>query len=636
MAAQEQQQQQQQGGSEDKTEQVELTFGIEFESILAFHEDKLTPNLPAGATLLKDIGGEDRIALCPAGNAYHGQKNRRDYQSWGIQPAPGAFSQRPAGGTGPGTCRGRDGELWPVIWVSREADGVDVRTYADEALAVAQDLLRPVRPGLRIPPPDDKMAVFDDWWVENDTSLQAASRGRLQRELGPLRIRAEDELERWDSAGVEVVSRVFSTRDLDGGDDAGAGTSAASAEISTILATLRGEGQALYKAFVTDLCGMHVHVGLPDGRKYPHVVAQQLALLTLTHEDAVSSLLLARRRTTGSQNELNIASNKAVHMLEAEYDTRTVVVDAATGETCEEERPRLYAPVADLRRRIFEGQGKELPGFCHLMGGGKGYYVNWSYLQRLDLPNTIEFRQHAGTLDPEEVIWWVRFLVRLVRFAFKLANDAETADGVRGWWLGKDWADFNIEELWTAMEFPAAGRDFYRRKIEEYKVESAPEPEWMPVAYFSDDDEMDVEQSQPLASESNNAQPSEQANQQHQHLGGGHNDTSEDSDLGSLDELAGEEQHNDNAINGQDPGSDSDELMSDVQPQSEVEEEQQEEQSEEAEDSDESMEDADESMEDSASDSDGSTIDAAAGPDDPRDPNFDPRNPDIFSFLYRR
>jgi hypothetical protein len=73
------------------------------------------------------------------------------------------------------------------------------------------------------------------------------------------------------------------------------------------------------------------------------------------------------------------------------------------------------------------------------LGGDKYKIVRWQLLDRWagDGPRTIEFRQAAGTLDPEEIAYTMQFNAALINAAARMAEadtqclPNETADGVR-------------------------------------------------------------------------------------------------------------------------------------------------------------------------------------------------------------
>ena len=95
----------------------------------------------------------------------------------------------------------------------------------------------------------NKRVDFSKWHLAVDTSLVGATKGELKSKLSG-RI-GDDEVEKWDSSGVELVSRPLPP------------TEESFKEISGFVNVLKGQPDSLYGAFVSQYCGMHVHVGLP-------------------------------------------------------------------------------------------------------------------------------------------------------------------------------------------------------------------------------------------------------------------------------------------------------------------------------------------------------------------------------------
>lgn len=98
----------------------------------------------------------------------------------------------------------------------------------------------------------------------------------------------------------------------------------------------------------------------------------------------------------------------------------------------------------------------------HLNKSGRGYVVNFRGLVTADRPNTVEFRQHAGTLDVEEMTWWIRYCVGMVRLAHGLADRGAVPSC-------KDWdvaVELITDDLWNLVGFPQEGRDFNKDMAE--------------------------------------------------------------------------------------------------------------------------------------------------------------------------
>ena len=102
---------------------------------------------------------------------------------------------------------------------------------------------------------------------------------------------------------------------------------------------------------------------------------------------------------------------------------------------------------------------------ANMMGRGKGFIVNWSYLHRLpgEGPRTLEFRQHEGTLDTEEVRWWALFVMGLVSIAQHIGR--LSPDGAGDGYRYEEWDEgMNVGDVFDLMRFPPEGREYFERR----------------------------------------------------------------------------------------------------------------------------------------------------------------------------
>lgn len=78
---------------------------------------------------------------------------------------------------------------------------------------------------------------------------------------------------------------------------------------------------------------------------------------------------------------------------------------------------------------------------------------------------TVEFREHRGTMDAVEISWWVVFIERVINFAWNT-----TDCGYRFFRAGqKPWGIVDIEEMWDFVGLSEEGREYFRSKIREYR-----------------------------------------------------------------------------------------------------------------------------------------------------------------------
>ncbi|RMZ78029.1 hypothetical protein DV737_g4105, partial [Chaetothyriales sp. CBS 132003] len=219
-------------------------------------------------------------------------------------------------------------------------------------------------------------------------------------------------------------------------------------EIGNYLKILSGmqEPRPSHAAFADDTCGLHIHLGRPGGELLPLDVLRHLAYLTFLYEPMISTLHPYYRRPYPSLPGRSYCDSNLT-AFQTDY------------HTCHRFRNCLI-PFDQVRRRIFDpAQG--LDSLAWLMGApvpldDKGHetmdeaegdpchhtglcvndrqdysysipyklkIVNWQCLTRPDRPNTLEFRQAAGTVDPDEIAWTVQLYTALVREAERRATD---------------------------------------------------------------------------------------------------------------------------------------------------------------------------------------------------------------------
>lgn len=79
----------------------------------------------------------------------------------------------------------------------------------------------------------------------------------------------------WDSYGLELASRVLNT-----------GDPSHKSEIDAIVRAVQGTKTDTHGAFITNQCGLHVHVEAPQDLD----ILKQLALLLIVYEEEISKL----------------------------------------------------------------------------------------------------------------------------------------------------------------------------------------------------------------------------------------------------------------------------------------------------------------------------------------------------------
>lgn len=233
----------------------QVTFGIEVECILAFHETVLRNYLIRTNThskIIKDIPEEVRRKLNQVSRHYvdedtrYGDTSRQMYMGWGLT-TPTHYPPE------------RDNMQFQDLFDAHR-DKYGYRAYGGEILHAAQTLLPD---GVAVHDSFNggiKYTDFSHWHLTHERGLVGADRGTLMQRLDKLsKAKAPGDLtnmlkqpsmtKSWDSHPLELVSRVLPY------------DSASIAEVHQHLTALQ-EGPTHF-AFATKHCGLHVHVGLP-------------------------------------------------------------------------------------------------------------------------------------------------------------------------------------------------------------------------------------------------------------------------------------------------------------------------------------------------------------------------------------
>ena len=194
-------------------------------------------------------------------------------------------------------------------------------------------------------------------------------------------------------------------------------------------------------ATVNDHCGLHVHHAVGD-----LTISQMLRVTGIyrAHQEAISSLLPTSRRN----NEYAMPEMEPVHDADALQHLPPAAADHH----------------AFLRLRVSRALG----------GGSRDRAVNWmSYACH----GTVEFRQHHGTVDAREIIYWVLFTHAIVSAAAsgRDLNDTETP---ARWLHHMDGSEQSCRDamMWADLSRPVAADPFYpglRRHYRKWRLLAA-------------------------------------------------------------------------------------------------------------------------------------------------------------------
>ena len=241
----------------------QVTFGIEVECVLAFHETHLA-GLKTHSAIVKHIPEAVRRKLNQVSQHYldddarHHDPSRQMYMGWGLT----APTEYPAE---------RDNSGFQNHFETHLAQ-YGYRAYGGEVLQIAQTLLPK---GVEVHDSFHSRkyhADFSHWHLTHERGLVGVDKEDLTQRLDGLSSpsssgatskrgyranifkRPNMVAEEWDTHPLELVSRVLPY------------DSASIAEIHQHLRALK-EGP-MHFAFATKHCGLHVHVGLPVPAKY--------------------------------------------------------------------------------------------------------------------------------------------------------------------------------------------------------------------------------------------------------------------------------------------------------------------------------------------------------------------------------
>jgi len=441
--------------------QLSLTFGIEIETIILFHEDRLHQVLAKHSLPTEIVRHHSEANLT---GLRHRAYINLPYNSWGIRASDG-----------------HEDTVKPTV-----SDTIgEYRAYKDEPLRVVQNLVADI-PGCQnvsVHYRYEKQDIYNEWSINSDGTLYGLSKEEMVKAFGD-RVPSLQLAEAWDSYGAEFASPPYSDPDL------------LREDTRTILTKVQGDAASQYGAFVNDTCAFHVHVGLPNNDKFSLLTLQHLAILLVIFEDQISLLHAPSRRNITGADCAEIVSNRENFFLEGEiklvdhngkkfkqlYQDLSSI-KATLLNPSKESASNTILESANTERNPAASH-KALSDLLDRIGKRKGHVVNFSGLVKDGRPNTVEFRQHAGTTDAEEMYWWVRFCTAMVQLAHRYASTGEGCP-IESWT-----DDRGVEVLFEFMGFPKEGREFYRRKMEAYLV---PDGEGEHVGVFIEADEFDIE-----------------------------------------------------------------------------------------------------------------------------------------------
>lgn len=386
----------------------DLTFGIELETILVYHESLLKPHIPPGTKIVKDIT--------------LGARDDSEVTKWMFQD---------------GRSRRYDITTEPSkIAAELVRNSVDTEDPLADIQVTTQDI--------------GNKKEYESWKVMQERAvpdLDAYTKEDLLEEHEP---------DEWTSQAIEFVSPVYwYTDDLE----------EVLTDVKAIREHVTTQGSFLH---YPENCGLHVHVGSPDGARFPREVVRALAFLTIVYEDEISKVHAVHR--VGQKSR--IASNRKYWVNPKLYPKGTVL--PAYMRT-----PRQhYAEIKQIREDIFHKTGDIEDDYMRiqeLLGDGREHIINWQYIygfrkrrgydrdEYIPGPATVEFRQHETVERNAPIKHWIRFCVALVGLAYEMASqEADCLPKIQTW----DSEEIHWSYLFMRMKLPLETVDYYINRCE--------------------------------------------------------------------------------------------------------------------------------------------------------------------------
>ena len=486
--------------------------------MIAFHESELRRVLEENsikATIHKDLLREEHTALL--GNRMQSSLRRSHFPSWGLYvPADDLAIDKL------GMCSyGR------------------LRPYFIEPLLIAQNALErdsqcttnvvghsaPASPIVHSGPKGTILLRhrdinYDQWTLTHDGTVPGATSSELYQNVSHLV--CEQNRREWDSWGIELVSRKFEC----------AQRHDAFEEVSRYLSTLKGYGSETWAASGSIWAGTHVHVGVdvqsPKEISEPKTmrILQHLAYILVSNEDLLTQFHPSHRSGRRPDDDFSEAMSPTMRLegeteeRQAERTTSEAIAAYNSGKDLGS-NARVLASTAqlaksagrvawsDMRNMLFQDKLRIQP-FVDMLQDTiegtnspyRGYFVNWTNLvnyrfsETPDKPikPTIEYRQHACSLDSDELRHWVDLLFAMMRVAETKAeqttkfNSHDVVDAAASfaeregskYRINDRWHRSTVEELCgpELLDLEPAEREYWKGRYETYKRDMK-SPPWM-------------------------------------------------------------------------------------------------------------------------------------------------------------
>ena len=240
-------------------------------------------------------------------------------------------------------------------------------------------------------------------------------------------------------------------------------------QITEVVTILRDE----FNTYVNDTAGLHVHVG-DDTQPFTLESIKNLCMLVTCFERQFNTLHPAHRLTNEMCCMISAAVSRAAHNAGRPYTRRfTVRGDPIFMANFIENYGDMQTLVDELN---MDEDGFPTPHFV----------LSVRNLTLANRPHTVEFRQHRGTLDTEEVCRWVRLVATLVGESCQMDNPFR-------WLIENDIANFelNMLDLLVLLNLEPLAM-LYSGYLYQHPPTPYPETESETESDDEDGDEMDM------------------------------------------------------------------------------------------------------------------------------------------------
>ncbi|KIY04099.1 uncharacterized protein Z520_00791 [Fonsecaea multimorphosa CBS 102226] len=262
--------------------------------------------------------------------------------------------------------------------------------------------------------------MFSGWTMTRDGSVKFPKNAEQLRWPG------------WEFVGLELISPILKVPEF-GSDHFQLNGLVDVQRYLGFMNHPRPEGTPYFFLSSPETAGVHVHIGLqpqPDRQtEIPVDFIRHLALICLAFEDTITLLHHPQRRSyTGSYSRNHIGTNRFVGRM------------THTNPRHHCEKGPKFSPEDAFLRIFLASDIEELADLLTtvpLEDDEYGYMVRQCYVNFCNCfgfefgdegKRTIEFRQHHGTFNSEDITHWVVFLTALARTAERKANEKPQAD----------------------------------------------------------------------------------------------------------------------------------------------------------------------------------------------------------------